>query len=67
MQEATQVLQKQLQELEKKEAQMLDRLVETENSSLVRLGHTDVKSSLRYQAGDIEVVRAAGKRLPHLC
>ncbi|MDD3181489.1 MAG: tyrosine-type recombinase/integrase [Alphaproteobacteria bacterium] len=31
-----------------------------------RLGHTDVKSSLRYQAGDIEVVREAGKRLPRL-
>ncbi len=35
-QESTQVLQKQLQELEKKEAQMLDRLVEAESSSLVR-------------------------------
>ena len=31
-----------------------------------RLGHADVKSSLRYQAGDIEVVREAGKRLPKL-
>jgi integrase len=31
-----------------------------------RLGHTDVKSSLRYQGGDIEVVREAGKRLPRL-
>jgi len=31
-----------------------------------RLGHTDVKSSLRYQAGDIEVVRIASNRLPKL-
>jgi len=31
-----------------------------------RLGHTDVKSSLRYQAGDIEVVREAEKRLPRM-
>ena len=35
-QEAALVLQKQLQELEKKEAQMLDRLLEAESSSLVR-------------------------------
>lgn len=35
-QESTQVLQKQLQELDKKEAQMLDRLIEAESSSLVR-------------------------------
>jgi integrase len=32
-----------------------------------RLGHADVKSSLRYQAGDIEVVRKASKGLPSLC
>ncbi len=31
-----------------------------------RLGHTDVKSSLRYQAGDIEVVREAGRKLPQM-
>ena len=31
-----------------------------------RLGHADVKSSLRYQAGDIEVVRAANTKLPKL-
>lgn len=31
-----------------------------------RLGHADVKSSLRYQAGDIEVVREATKNMPRL-
>lgn len=31
-----------------------------------RLGHADVKSSLRYQAGDIEVVRMANAKLPKL-
>ncbi|MFA5040446.1 MAG: tyrosine-type recombinase/integrase [Bdellovibrionales bacterium] len=31
-----------------------------------RLGHADVKSSLRYQAGDIEVVRREGRRLAPL-
>lgn len=31
-----------------------------------KLGHADPKSSLRYQAGDIEVVRAATRKLPSL-
>jgi len=30
------------------------------------LGHLDVKSSLRYQTGDIETVRAAKAKLPRL-
>ena len=33
---------------------------------MATLGHANVKSSMRYQAGDITVVRAAFERRPRL-
>jgi len=32
----------------------------------MRLGHSDPKSSLRYQDADVEVVRAASAKMPRL-
>ena len=32
-------------------------------ATMERLGHEDAKSSLRYQAGDISVIRAINKKI----